>query len=54
LTLLVYVMYIEFKNKKLKRTCEDIQAATRKWGPKIAIKLVQRLNEIDAADCLMT
>ena len=45
-------MYIIFKSNKLKKCCEDINLATKEWGLEIAKKIIQRLNEIQAAECL--
>ena len=45
-------MYIVFKSTKLKKTCETFEAAAKKWGFRTARKLIQRLNEIYAADSL--
>lgn len=47
-------MYIIYKNKKLKKLCENNKIAIKKLGPKSAYKLVQRLNEIKAAPNLET
>lgn len=45
-------MYIDYKNNKLKKICEDFTRAKKEWGPQIGRKLIQRLNEIQAADCV--
>ena len=45
-------MEILFKSEKLRRNCEDINKAIIEWGPRIARKLIQRLNELSAAECL--
>lgn len=45
-------MYIEFKDRKLKKNCEDFKNAQKAWGHDNALKLMQRLNEISAATCL--
>lgn len=39
-----------FKSKRLERVCTSDKAAIRAYGVEMAGKLVQRLNEIHAAD----
>lgn len=46
------LVYIEFKDRKLRKNCNDFDLAKREWGEKIARKLIQRLNEIYAAENL--
>ena len=45
-------MEIEFRTSKLKKCCENLKAGTRKWGRENAEKVLQRLNEIEAAEDL--
>ena len=45
-------MYIEFKSSKLKRQCEQIVKGSRAWGGQVALKVVQRLNALKAAQSL--
>ena len=46
-------MEIEFRTKQLRKRCETVKDASRKWGRESALKLVQRLFEIDAAEHLL-
>jgi len=43
---------IVFKSKKLKKNCEEIKYAQKKWGEENARKIVKRLNEIDSFENL--
>ncbi|OON89220.1 hypothetical protein B0D78_05310 [Pyramidobacter sp. C12-8] len=43
-------MLTTFKSKRLERVCTSDKAAIRAYGVEMAGKLVQRLNEIHAAD----
>jgi len=45
-------LYIIFKNKKLKEICSNFKSATIKFGENNAKKLIQRLNELAAAENL--
>ena len=45
-------MYVEFKTLKLKKQCEDINLARRQWGEPVARKIIQRINELIAAERL--
>lgn len=43
---------IEFNNAKLKKLCEDDKKLTAQFGAVNARKIVQRLNQIEAAESL--
>lgn len=43
-------MEITFKNKKIKKVCEDASFAERKYGKRTAELLHQRIDEIKASD----
>ena len=43
---------IEFKGAKLKKLCEDDKKLTAQFGAVNARKIVQRLNQIEAAESL--
>ncbi len=45
-------MKISFRSRKLERLCNSDKEATKKLGPEGAVKLRQRLDELDAADTL--
>lgn len=45
-------MEIEFRTAKLRQSCENFKKACRTWGQESARRLVQRLNEIEAAETL--
>lgn len=45
-------MDIEFKNKKIKKRCEDPREAQKEYGKIIGNKLTQRVEELRAADNL--
>ncbi len=43
---------MEFRTAKLRQACESFKKACRTWGQESAKRLVQRLNEIEAAETL--
>ena len=43
-------MDITYKNRKIEKVCTDAKAAERTYGRKMADKIHQRIDEIDAAD----
>lgn len=43
-------MYIEFKNNKIKKICNNFDKAKAKYNLKVANNLIKRLNEIRASD----
>lgn len=43
---------IRFKNKKLRECCNNFTKAVQQWGLPHAKKIIQRLNELWAADTL--
>jgi plasmid maintenance system killer protein len=45
-------MLLTFKTNKLRKECSSEQEMRRKYGDKLARKLMQRLMELRAADCL--
>lgn len=45
-------MEIIFKSNKLKKMCEDYGLAKCQWGEAMAKKIVQRINELQAAETL--
>lgn len=45
-------MDIEFINKKMHKACNSSSEMVRRWGPKMAKKLQQRLVELAAANTL--
>ncbi len=45
-------MHIQFKTKRLASLCNEIKKATQEWGKQNALKLAQRLQELQAADSL--
>jgi plasmid maintenance system killer protein len=45
-------MVIYFKTKKLQKICNNRTESIKKFGPKMARKLQQRLMELKAASCL--
>jgi len=45
-------MIIYFKTKKLQKTCNKASETIKKYGPKMARKIHQRLMELMAATCL--
>ncbi len=45
-------MVIYFHTSKLQKLCSTEREAVKKFGPKSARKLMQRLQELDAAECL--
>jgi proteic killer suppression protein len=46
-------MIIEFKTKKLKNQCENHLIANKDFGVNIGKKLIQRINELQAATSLL-
>ncbi len=47
-------MNITYKNKKIEKICTDAKTAERTYGRKMADKIHQRIDEIDAADTVET
>ena len=45
-------MEIEFKNNKMKRTCEDYKRLILKYGNQQAEQIIKRISELDAAENL--
>jgi plasmid maintenance system killer protein len=45
-------LYITFKSAKLAKLCSTISAARKTWGKERGEKVLQRLNEMKAADTL--
>lgn len=45
-------MVIYFRTKKLQKICSNTDEAIKKLGPKMALKLHQRMMELKAATCL--
>lgn len=45
-------MNIDFKSNKLRKCCNRYTEGVREWGERIAVKVVQRLNELRAAQDL--
>jgi proteic killer suppression protein len=43
---------IAFRTKSLKKSCQTLKEASRKWGAENARKIIQRLGEIKAAESL--
>ena len=43
-------MKIEYKSKQIKNVCEIFSVAQKKYGPLMAEKIHQRIDEIKAAD----
>lgn len=46
-------MNIEFKTKKLEKICTHINEANKAFGENIGRKLIRRLYDIQAANCLV-
>ncbi|MFZ5968393.1 MAG: plasmid maintenance system killer protein [Bacillota bacterium] len=46
------ILYIEYRNNKLEKMCNDIKKATRELGSVSGNKLLQRVAEIKAAPSL--
>ncbi|MDD5689860.1 MAG: type II toxin-antitoxin system RelE/ParE family toxin [Caldisericia bacterium] len=42
-------MYIEFRNKKIEKICNNFEIAKKKYNVTVAKKIVQRLNEFRAS-----
>ena len=45
-------MIIIFRTEKLRRSCNTLAAAQKKWGPEMGKLLMRRLDELHAADVL--
>ena len=45
-------MEVKFKSNKLKKYCENTSELCKKGGDIMANKIVQRINELNAANCL--
>lgn len=45
-------MNIEFQSAKFRKECNDFKLLVRKYGPKQAKKIIQRLDELRAAEKL--
>lgn len=45
-------MDIYFKTNKMKKLCSTQTLMTRKWGPQLSRKLMQRLSEIKASESI--
>lgn len=45
-------MEVNFKSKKLEKVCTNISKAQKEYGQKIALKLFQRLGELQASGTL--
>lgn len=45
-------MKVHFKTKKLKKLLEDCSALTKKYGKENALKIVQRINELESSPSL--
>ncbi|KNZ70222.1 hypothetical protein Tfer_1098 [Thermincola ferriacetica] len=45
-------MYIDYKDKKFEKLCQDKRKLIRKYGPQNARKIVQRMNELTAIESL--
>jgi proteic killer suppression protein len=45
-------MVVYFHTSKLQKQCSSKREAIRKFGPERARKLMQRLQELEAAECL--
>ena len=45
-------MEIVFRTRKLRKQCTDIKEMVKRFGPKQARRLRQRLDDLRAADCL--
>ena len=43
-------MKITYKNKKIEKVCTIADEAERRYGPRMAEKIHQRIDEIDASD----
>jgi proteic killer suppression protein len=44
------ILYIQYKDKKIKKRCENIKVAKKELGPKCGELLLQRMYEIYQAD----
>jgi len=45
-------LIVLFGNNKLRKLCNSQELARKKWGPECSKRLRQRLDDIEAADCL--
>lgn len=45
-------MIIMFRTEKLQKSCNNLAAAQKKWGPEMGKLLMRRLDELHAADVL--
>ena len=43
-------MKVEYKNKSIEKVCTDASVAGKKYGPKMAEKIQQRISEIKASE----
>ena len=43
------MLQIEYNNDRLEKVCTNAYEATKKYGPKMAGKIQQRISEISAA-----
>lgn len=43
-------MKVEYKTRSIEKVCEDASVAERKYGPQMAGKIQQRIDQIRAAD----
>ena len=43
-------LHITYKSKKIEKICTDARTAEKTYGPKMAAKIHQRIDEIRAAD----
>ena len=41
-------MIVRFRNQTLKERYEDVNKASREWGPRVARRYVQRIEQIEA------
>ncbi len=47
-------MIVTFLDSRIERICTDYSEAVRKHGPKMALKIFQRINELTAAPSVET
>ena len=43
-------MEIEYKNNKIRKVCTNASVATKEYGPRMAEKIHQRVDELGAAE----
>ena len=48
------MLQIEYNNDRLEKVCTNAYEATKKYGPKMAGKIQQRISEISAAPSVET